>query len=526
MESLFIQQAELQVLRGDFAEALKIARMGLTLAPDSELLLEMAATCATHLQQDELAADLWERLWQRRPESAAIGNQLGLALEKLDRFDEAENAFRKALVLASDDAHLHTNLGLLLENQGRLDEALASQRAALERAPESAAVHSNLAGLLEKLRQDGEAEAHYREAIRHDPNFAQGYSNLGVLLCAQGRDGEAEGYFRQALALAPEAGETQANLGQMLLAHARYAEGWPLFEGRLQSRAAKGRTEAMARAAGCPSWQGEVLAGKTVLVVPEQGMGDGIQFCRYLPWLKAQGAERLIYLCRPEQLALMQGLAGPDIVAGLETGEQYFAEADYWVFLMSLPWLAGTTEQTIPPVPYLSAEPERIARLAPYMESSGPRIGFVWRGNPQHSNDAARSLPGPETLAPLWRIPGLSFFSLQKSPVGLPPLPADQPCIDLGPLLHDFADTAAALVQLDLLICVDTSTAHLAGALGVPCWVLLPSYKTDWRWQRDRADSPWYPSLRLFRQTVRDDWATPLAAVAEALAQWAKARRS
>ena len=176
-------------------------------------------------------------------------------------------------------------------------------------------------------------------------------------------------------------------------------------------------------------------------------------------------------------------------------------------------------------VPYLFADPLRRERFAPLLAGEGLRVGVVWRGNPLHSNDADRSLPGLETLVPLWAIAGVRFFSLQKSPLELPPFPAGQPLLDLAPQLGDFADTAAALAGLDLLVTVDTSVAHLAGALGVPCWMLLPVYKSDWRWQKGQSDSPWYPSLRLFWQTQRGDWAGPVVEVAAALQDFLQARQ-
>lgn len=505
------------MLRGSHAEALRAARMGLALFPGDAALLEMAATCADRLGDDDYAATCWQALFAVDPEAVHALNGLGLARERLGQLAPAEAAYRQALGIRPDDASLHANLGQLLEKTGRLAAAESHQRRALELSPGSAEIHSNLAVLLARTGRELEAESLYREAIRLDSNLAMAHSNLGVLLFDTGRAAEAEICFREALRRQPDYRQGRTNLGEFLLHQGRFAEGWTLYEGRLQVYAEAGSGPAV-HPPSCPQWQGEALAGKAILVLPEQGLGDEIQFVRYLAWLKAQGPARLTLVCRPSQKALLQTLAGPDVVLDLNEAQQHLDGHDYWVFLLSLPLHAGTTLETIPAnTPYLFADPLRRANFEPLLAGEGWRVGVVWRGNPQHSNDSERSLPGLETLAPLWAIPGVRFFSLQKSPLTLPPMPAAQPLVDLGPLLGDFADTAAALAGLDLLVTVDTSIAHLAGALGLPCWVLLPCYKADWRWLHGRPDSPWYPSLRLFRQVRRGDWATPVAEVAAAL---------
>jgi Flp pilus assembly protein TadD len=515
----FVEHAELQLLRGSHAGALQAARMGLSLSPGHPVLLEIAASCASELGDDEFAVACWQHLLEIRPTAAAARNSLGLALERLGRSLEAETVYRQALALLPDEPTLHANLGLLLESLGRLDAAEMEQRQALRWSPDSAEIHSNLAGLLLKLGRDDEAESLYRTAIRLKPEFAVAHSNLGVLLTESRRYAAAEACFRLALALQPDNLQVSTNLGELLLMQGRLAEGWPLYEARqvIFADAAGGRLQ---RPPSCAQWQGEPLAGKAIIVMPEQGLGDEIQFARYLAWLKAQGPARLTLVCRPSQQALLSTLAGPDQVISLNEAAPFLAQHDYWVFLLSLPLHAGTTLATIPAaIPYLFPDAQRQARFAPELAGHGRRVGLVWKGNPKHLNDAERSLPGLEVLAPLWTLPGLRFFSVQKSEVDLP-RPPELPLTDLAPLIGDFADTAAILSQLELLITVDTSVAHLAGALGLPCWLLLSAHKTDWRWLQARSDSPWYPSLRLFRQTRRGDWQAPVAELQEALRLW------
>lgn len=519
MDNPFVEQAELQFLRGLPAEALRTARMGLTLFADDPHLLELAATCATSLGDDAYALVCWQHLFELDASVIAVRNSLALTLERLHRPAEAEALYRQGLAMCPDDATLHTNLGLLLETADRLAEAECYQRQALALAPESAEIHSNLAGLLIKLGGEAEAERLYRAAIDLQPTFAVAHSNLGVLLTDCGREAEAEACFRAALELQPDFLTARMNLGQLLLLQGRFAEGWPFYEGRHYVYV-EGATGPPMTPPACPQWQGESLAGKNIMVLPEQGLGDEIQFVRYVAWLKAQGPAQLILVCRPNQRALLASLPGPDRVIGLDEAGPYLAGLDYWTLLLSLPLYAETTLATVPAaIPYLFPDPVRQARHAPWFSGGGLRVGLVWRGNPKHSNDRERSLPALEVLAPLWSVAGVRFFSLQKSEQPLPPWPLELPLTDLASAIEDMADSAAMLSQLDLLICVDTSMAHLAGALGVPCWLLLPCYKQDWRWLQGRSDSPWYPRMRLFRQRRRGDWATVVAEVGVALRQ-------
>ncbi|MBS0357207.1 MAG: tetratricopeptide repeat protein [Proteobacteria bacterium] len=520
MDNPFVAQAELALLADNPRDALRIARMGLSLGGDDPALLQIAAESASQLDQNTDAAHYWQRLGELAPDDAQAWNGLGIALQRLGAVDEAEAAWRRALALLPDDANLHTNLGLLLEERGALAEAEQYQRRAVALAPDSAPILTNLGDLLAHRGRSDEARECYRAALARAPDFATAHCNLGVLLADQNDAVGAEAAFRHALALRPDFPQCRVNLAQLLLAQGRFDEGWPLHESRLARARQKGEVPASATR----QWQGEPLQGRTIIVLPEQGYGDEIQFCRYVPWLKSLGASRVTLACRPELTSLMQTLAGADQVVDQDQGLALLEQHDYWTVLLSLPLHAGTRLDSIPAgQPYLHPDPQRVRRLAPLLDGASDdgalRIGLVWRGNPSHSNDEARSLPALDTLAPLWTVPGVRFFSLLKSRLPLPPIPPALPLVDLAPHLGDFADTAALLAGLDLLISVDTSVAHLAGALGCPCWVLLPARKTDWRWLKARTDSPWYPATRLFRQPQDSDWQAPVMALAAALAQ-------
>lgn len=522
MDNPFVAQAELALLADNPRDALRIARMGLSLYDDEPALLEIAADSASQLDQDADAAHYWQRLGELVPDHAQAWNGLGIALQRLGAVDEAETAWRRALALLPDDANLHTNLGLLLAERGALAEAEQHQRRAVALAPDSAPILTNLGDLLAHDDRPEEALASYHTALVHDAGFATAHCNLGVLLADQGHAAAAEAAFRQALALRPDFPQCRVNLAQLLLCQGRFDEGWALHESRLALAWRRG--EVPAPHTTPPQWQGESLRGRSIIVLPEQGYGDDIQFCRYVPWLKSLGAARVTLACRPGLTTLMHTLAGADQVMDVDAGQTQLPQHDYWTVALSLPLRAGTNRESIPaPVPYLHPDPARQRRLQAQLEADAPagtlRVGLVWRGNPRHANDRARSLPGLASLAPLWAVPGVRFFSLQKpsstSPAAAPP--PDQPLVDLAPQLGDFADTAALIAGLDLVISVDTAVAHLAGALGLRCWVLLPARRADWRWLEGRTDSPWYPDLRLFRQARHDDWSAVVASVAKAL---------
>jgi hypothetical protein len=353
------------------------------------------------------------------------------------------------------------------------------------------------------------------------------FAQLGVEFAWQGQEAAAEAAFRQALELWPGNLDAQFGLSLVLLRAGRYAEAWPLYEARYApERFAPGEVDCMDPGVPCPRWRGEPLAGKSLLIWREQGRGDMIQFGRYIAWLKAQGAARIVLACEAPLKRLLRRVAGLDAILTRDEKDMAFvAQAltghDYWTLPMSLALHAGTTLGTIPPSIYLESDPDLAPpwreRLAPL---EGPRVGLAWQGDPRNLNDASRSLPSLRTLAPLWRVPGIHFVSLQTGEAARAALsaPADQPLLPLGAALQDFADTAAVIDQLDLVITVDTAMAHLAGSLGKPCWLLLHAFRTDWRWLLGRADSPWYPQgMRLFRQPIADDWNGALAQVAQAL---------
>lgn len=436
----------------------------------------------------------------------------------------AERCLREALRVQPDFAEAHANLGLVLDQSGRKGEAEVHYRYSLASLPEQGQVHLNLAVMLAGQKRFDEAEAAYRTALRLMPESAVAWSNLAVLQACRKQEAEAEGSYRKAIALDADYRLARFNFSYLLLRQGRFEEGWRCLEARtwyapLQERLA------------CPRWRGESLHGKLLLIGFEAGHGDMIQFCRYAEVLKARGAARISLLCHPALKTLFATLGGVDSVIGFDEALPVSAW-DFWTPPLSIPFLCQTRLDSIPAsLPYLRATRRRSefwsARLGSDCAPAELRVGLCWKGNPAFENDDQRSLPALDVLAPLGAIAGVRFVSLQKgageAQAARPP--AGLALLNLGPQLADFADTAALIENLDLVISVDSAVAHLAGALGKSCWLLLPDYKTDWRWLTQRSDSPWYPGvMRLFRQPRMDDWAPVVAELARALQDLANSR--
>lgn len=432
------------------------------------------------------------------------------------RLDDAEQAARAALLHAPDTAAARQVLGMVHHDRNRLAEAEDSFRGAIRLNPDAPGAWINLGLVRHKLGDLSEAEACYRVAVRLGAPVGTVGGNLGLVLLEQGRVEEAELACRMALAEHPEDPGSRLNLAMIFLLTGRLSEGWDAYEARLEVD--PWRVPAPNPAAPALTDLAQA-AGRTVLLRAEQGFGDTLQFCRYATLLAGVGATVVIEA--PSALVrLLRTVSGVSQVVAMGEDLPWF---DLHCRLMSLPRLFATTLETVPAaIPYLTPDAEAAAswrtRLA---HLPNRRIGLVWAGGQRPDNphaaaiDRRRSLP-IEALAPLATVERCTFVSLR---VGRDAATggADwlhQPTVELT----DFADTAALMAGLDLIIAVDTAAAHLAGALGRPVW-LLNRYDTCWRWLRDRADSPWYPTLRQFRQPAPGDWTTVIEQVRRALDQ-------
>jgi Flp pilus assembly protein TadD len=453
----------------------------------------------------------------------AVHNNLGNLLYETGRFAEAEIAFRRALELNSDDAKGHNNLANLLNETRRFVEAEGSFHRALELQPDFAEAHYNLGNLFYKTKRLAEAEGAYRRTLELKSDFVRAHGNLGKLFHETKRFTEAEEAYRRAAELDPDYAEALFGLSLLLLGTGRYAEAWPYYESRYSPN--RVNKEFTFPDVPYPQWQGECLTNKSLLLWPEQGFGDQIQFSRYASMLKQRGVSRLTLICNPAIKPLLEAIEGIDAVI---TETESVPAHDYWSFVMSLPLHFGTTLDTIPNrLPYLSAAAGHVAAWRTRLPSQKLKVGLVWSGDPRvgyftaNAIDQRRSMHVVQFL-PLLRLPGVAFVSLQKDEaarVQLEDLPADLRPLDLMADVQNFGDTAAIIQNLDLVITVDTSIAHLAGALNKPVWI-LSRFDGCWRWLEDREDSPWYPGVvRLFRQPSPGDWVTPIVKVRESLLQ-------
>ncbi len=432
----------------------------------------------------------------------------GVALHGQAQPEAAIACFRRALDIEPQLAAAHSNLGALLGDRGEPDAAMAHLRRAVALQPDHAEAWCNL-GIAQRLQGAmDEAVASARRACALQPDNVAALNNLGEMLIGQGHAAEAEAVLRRAIALCPDSAETHMNLAMLLLASGAFAEGWREYEWRWQTRQMRPSRRSFPQ----PQWRGELAEGLTLLLHGEQGFGDTLQFCRYATLAAARGLKVIVEAPRP-LLRLLRSLDG---VAQVVACGDALPAFDLHCPMLSMPLAFGTSLDDIPaPAAYLRADADAVAQWAARIPATGLRVGLVWAGSARSHDveraaiDRRRSLD-PARMLPLFAIPGVQFFSLQMTG---PEAPADLPLVRLMHEMADFADTASLVTNLDLVISVDTAVAHLAAALGKPVW-LLDRFDPCWRWLSGRSESPWYPSLRIYRQPSAGAWDDVVAAVA------------
>jgi len=449
------------------------------------------------------------------PDFAEAYYGCGNALQKLDRLNEALESYTRAIALKPDYALAYNNRGNVLRELGRADGALQNYTRAIELKPDAALAYNNKGNTLKALDRFDEAVENYDRAIAIKPGFAGTHIERGNALRELHRLEEAIESYDRAIELAPDFAETYWNKSLCTLAMGDLEEGWRLYEWR-KKMLRPSRLPKYLR----PEWSGKTsLEGKTLFIRAEQGLGDTIQFSRYALLAESMGAKVILSVQDPLAI-LLTGMGRTIETIAVSTPPRGF---DCHVALLSMPLAFKTDLQSVPAhIPYLRAEPDRVLKWKSRIGSHGFKVGICWQGG-EGTADAGRSFP----LACLRGVAGLSsvrLISLQKhAGLGqLSDLPADMKVETLG-LVFDsapaaFTDTAAAMECLDLVVAADTAVAHLAGALGRPAWLAL-KHVPDWRWLLERADTPWYPTMRLFRQTIRGDWSGVFAAMEERLAQ-------
>jgi tetratricopeptide (TPR) repeat protein len=475
--------------------------------------------------QDALAS--YDRALALKPDHAEAWSRRGNALCDLERFEEALASFDRSIALKPDDAEAYSNRFVALRELRRLDEALASCQTAVALKPDYAEAYNNLGGALYEFRRLDAVLAAFDRAIALKPDYAEAYGNRAVLLVELRRLDEALADFERSVALKPDFAEAQYQMATCRLMLGDYARGWPQYEWRWETK----QFEKGVRAMGAPLWLGhEDLRGRTILLHGEQGLGDTLQFCRYVPKVAALGATVVLEV----QGGLERLLGRLDGVDRIVSRGQPPPPYDFHAPLGSLPLALGAGPDG-DLGPYLTADPAQAAAWRGRLANAGKlRVGLCWAGGARpdqpiaHAIDLRRSLP-LEAFAPLADIAGVAFYSLQKGPPaaqladlqakGWPGPPIDDPTGELA----DFSDTAALVAGLDLVITCDTSTAHLAGGVGTPVWI-LNRFDACWRWLEGQGDSPWYPTARLLRQAAPGDWGGVIEVVAGELAALAAAR--
>lgn len=531
----------------DWRDAIACFERALAIKPQHADALLNAGIAARKLEQPESALDFLNRLIQLYPERLDGWINLGLLLKQIGRVDEALGCYARAIQLAPQAAELHHNHGVLAMQLNQLALAQASLQSAVRLKPDYIEAWNSLGLVLKKMQAMDQALACYQQALLLQPDHAETLKNQGVLLAETGLSAEAIACFDRALSLKPDFAEALNNKGIVLVAQraftdaitcydqalaikpndadvwwnkalcllltGQYLEGWRLYEWRCQKTDMKHMFPAYAGR----SWRGQPLRqDQRLLVTYEQGFGDTVQFCRYLPLLAAQGLSLVFYV--QQALATLLGSLSDEIQI-VAKGEP-LPDYDAYCPVMSLPMVFGTTVDTIPaPTRYLAPPASyRLKWQRLLGDKQAIRVGLVWSGSEKHKNDRHRSLPyaALESLLDA----EVEWHSLQKEF-----RPNERELLDAQTVIRlhhndiaDFSDTAALIEAMDLVIAVDTSVAHVAAACGKPVWILLP-YNPDYRWMLDSELTPWYPTARLFRQTVADDWASVLERVRLALEQ-------
>ena len=474
---------------------------------------QLAAQAEAHINAGRLeeAGRIYQQLIALRPQDAALRHLLGLVYTEQGLGQEAEQQIRQAIDLNPRHPGYHRSLGDVLQAGGNLNAAIQAYEVALDLAPDDPDALLNAGNAFHRAGDADRAKSCFERILLTCPDHPQAINNIGKVLYDQCLIDDSLKFYNKSVKSEPNYAEAHFNRAVALLAKGDYVQGWPAYEWRFKRA---GAHEVYPHRHSTPRWDGSSYWGERLLVHCEQGLGDVIQFCRYLPMVKALGGT-LIFEVHAPLIPLLQDWIAIDELVPFDAAKAPAVDFDQHMPLLSLPMLFQTRLESIPiQVPYLQPSAPKRAHWQSRMETQGLRVGLVWSGS---ATDRQRDIPLADCQT-WWQVGRIDFFSLQKGEAAeqLNELPSQQVVTALGQQLADFSDTAAVIANLDLVISVDTAVAHLAGAMGKPVWVLLP-FAPDWRWLLERSDSPWYPTARLFRQTQRADWSQVVAQVAEAL---------
>ncbi len=494
-----------------YEEAISCYQEALYCKPDFINAMFNLGNAYVAINKLEEARACFERVVELNQNVVAAHLGLGEVEKRMRNFSLARAAFERAIDKDPDSAEAFQGVAEVCQAEEMFEDAIAAYSRALALKPGSVAALNMMGAAYQSIEQLGKAEECYRQALALTPGHHSALNNLGVVLNAQGRLEEAVSVYRRLLELDPDYAEGHWNLSVALLAMGAYAEGWREFEWRF-----KKANPVPVRDFFQPRWDGSDPKGKTILLHAEQGFGDTVQFARYVPLIAKNGGRVVVECQVPALKKLLHSLVG---VAEVVAAGEILPPFDCHLPMMSLPLVFGTTVETIPGQgAYLSADPQDVDVWRGRLGTSGRfRVGLVWYAKQTQVLNRKRSCP-LKYFSPLWEVDGVDFYTLQIG-VGteqLDDFAGTHQVIDLTSEIRNFADTAALMANLDLVITIDTAVAHLAGALGLKTWTILPQV-AEWRWLCNCEDSPWYPSMRLFRQPARGDWPSLMNSVAAAL---------
>jgi tetratricopeptide (TPR) repeat protein len=489
-----------------FQEAYDLYSRALTLNPDQVMILNNLGLTLQALERQEEAIRYYHQAQKIQPDQPYLFDNIGNAYLELENIPHAIASYRQAIDIDPNFAPSLAHLGIAYSKDNKSIEAVKWLRRALAVNPDSVDALNAMGNALRAMNQDQEGIACFKKALEIRPNFPEAISNLGVAYNDLGDLGQAISFAKRAVDLSPRNPALHWTYALVLLRAGKFKEGWAEYEWRWERR----DFTTPNREFGKPRWDGSPINGKIILIHAEQGIGDTLQFIRYVA-LVAKAGGTVIVECQPEVVKLVGCMEG--VSAVVRSGEQ-FPEFDVQIPLLSLPLIFGTGIETILASSYLAPPVKQTVKIK---ESKKKRVGLAWAGSPTHNNDRHRSV-SLEILVPLFNTDKCEFFSLQvgSRQVDIQRLGLSDKIKDLSQDLKDFSDTASAIDQLDLVVSVDTAIAHLAGGMGKPVWILLP-FASEWRWLTGRDDSPWYPSMRLFRQQTAGNWEEVVRAVKIAL---------
>ena len=499
---------------GNLQEAISAFIQALEIDPDDADTYHKLGRALAAQDNMDIAIKCYRQALQIKPNASEIHFQLANALKHQDKNEEAIASYLKVIQIEPTHLQAYNNMAVAEHALGNFDDAIRHYQKALEIDSKWAEVYNNIGKAFKDMGLPENAEDCYRKAIELKPDFTEAYIELGNVFYAQCKIEDAVSNYDKALTICPEHSVAHWDRSVALLLNGNFEEGWQEFEWR--SKLAQNGTNDTA----IPEkiyWDGSRFDGKRLFIFSEQGLGDTLQFVRYLPKVKALGGTVILGTYKP-LVPLLSGFNGVDKL--VEISQHHFQAFEYDLFcpILSLPGIFKTTLKTIPrDVPYLDAPPQKVSNWRRQLDNDAFKVGIVWKGSPIHANDRNRSCD-LEPFLPLVSVPGVRLYSLQKGPAidDLKRIFPESQVKNIGPHLKDFSDTAGLLANLDLVISVDTAVVHLAGAMGLPVWTLLP-FAPDWRWQLNRKDTPWYPSMQLFRQVQRGNWQTVFQQIMEKL---------